>query len=196
MPLGFQTKSHGTVAFGFFNIESDMLLLENLFLFSDRFCEYIIDITRLTKLLNHESHWEVYHIVDRADVGDLMGAIHGLRYSGFIGEVYREYPFPQDPGLFKQNPEGSDTREVILGIIQKFAQPVRIRFLIDSADKSVTIGDYVFSWPIFKDLIHYVWLGGYPRWKDGKRPGFVMEMKDRIQACGSGLFQDIRFEED
>ena len=83
-----------------------------------------------------------------------------------------------------------------MGIIQKFAQPVRIRFSIDSAEKSATIGDYVFSWPIFKDLIHYVWLGGYPRWKDGKRPGFVMEMKERIQVCGSGLFQDIRFEED
>jgi len=28
MPLAFESLSHGTIAFGFFNIESDMLLLE------------------------------------------------------------------------------------------------------------------------------------------------------------------------
>ena len=28
MPLTFDTISHGAIAFGFFNIESDMLLLE------------------------------------------------------------------------------------------------------------------------------------------------------------------------
>jgi hypothetical protein len=28
MPLAFESISHGTIAFGFFNIDSDMLLLE------------------------------------------------------------------------------------------------------------------------------------------------------------------------
>ena len=28
MPLAFESLSHGTIAFGFFNIDSDMLLLE------------------------------------------------------------------------------------------------------------------------------------------------------------------------
>jgi hypothetical protein len=32
MPLAFDTLSHGKIAFGFFNIESDMLLLEQYFL--------------------------------------------------------------------------------------------------------------------------------------------------------------------
>lgn len=32
MPLAFDTLSHGTIAFGFFNIDSDMLLLEQYFL--------------------------------------------------------------------------------------------------------------------------------------------------------------------
>ncbi len=31
MPLSFRSENHGNIAFGFFNIESDMLLLENYF---------------------------------------------------------------------------------------------------------------------------------------------------------------------
>lgn len=41
MPLPFDSLSHGTVAFGFFDIDSDMLLLEECFLFATEFCEYI-----------------------------------------------------------------------------------------------------------------------------------------------------------
>ncbi|MBC8441147.1 MAG: hypothetical protein H8D87_15855 [Deltaproteobacteria bacterium] len=37
MPLSFTSKSHGNIAFGFFNIESDMLLLEKYFFFADGF---------------------------------------------------------------------------------------------------------------------------------------------------------------
>ena len=33
MPLTFDSLSHGKVAFGFFNIESDMLLLDHYFFF-------------------------------------------------------------------------------------------------------------------------------------------------------------------
>jgi hypothetical protein len=35
MPLAFESLSHGTIAFGFFNIESDMLLLDRYFLFAE-----------------------------------------------------------------------------------------------------------------------------------------------------------------
>ena len=41
MPLSFKSESHGDIAFGFFNIESDMLLLENYFFFADKFCEWM-----------------------------------------------------------------------------------------------------------------------------------------------------------
>jgi hypothetical protein len=30
MPLAFESINHGTIAFGFFNIESDMLLLDKI----------------------------------------------------------------------------------------------------------------------------------------------------------------------
>jgi hypothetical protein len=35
MPLAFESLSHGIIAFGFFNIESDMLILDRYFLFAD-----------------------------------------------------------------------------------------------------------------------------------------------------------------
>jgi len=38
MPLTFESLSHGTIAFGFFNIESDMLLCDRYFLFADDLC--------------------------------------------------------------------------------------------------------------------------------------------------------------
>ncbi len=45
MPLEFQSLSHGPIAFGFFNIESDMLLLEHYFFFASEFCKYISDLS-------------------------------------------------------------------------------------------------------------------------------------------------------
>ncbi len=44
MPLAFDSLSHGIVAFGFFNIESDMLILEQYFFFATEFCDYITRI--------------------------------------------------------------------------------------------------------------------------------------------------------
>ena len=41
MPLAFESLSHGTVAFGFFNIESDMLLLDRYFFFAGDFCDCV-----------------------------------------------------------------------------------------------------------------------------------------------------------
>ena len=46
MPIAFNSLSHGKVAFGFFNIESDMLLLEHDFFFSTVFCEHMSRIAR------------------------------------------------------------------------------------------------------------------------------------------------------
>ncbi len=50
MPLSFRSESHGDIAFGFFNIESDMLLLENFFFFADVFCKKMIEISREDEL--------------------------------------------------------------------------------------------------------------------------------------------------
>ncbi len=47
MPLEFNSLSHGTVAFGFFNIKSDLLLLDTYILFSSECCQQISGLAAL-----------------------------------------------------------------------------------------------------------------------------------------------------
>ncbi len=59
MPLAFESLSHGTIAFGFFNIDSDMLLLEQYFLFGSEFCQHVGDMAENFDEDQFESHWPV-----------------------------------------------------------------------------------------------------------------------------------------
>ena len=191
MPLAFESISHGTIAFGFFNIDSDMLLLDRYFLFSTEFCRYIEEIAACGPREPKRMPWHVYHIPDPERIGDLMGAIHGVRFVGFIGEVYKRYPFPEREADFKQKPEGTRTREVVEEIIQKYAGPTEALFTMDEAQNEAAIGGYRFSKGQFQALIQYVWQGGYPRWKDEQRPDYVLAMKDRIHASSCSLLQGL-----
>ena len=103
MPLAFESLSHGTIAFGFFNIESDMLLMDQYFFFVDDFCSNVEKIAAAPFDRAYEEIWQIYQISDPHQIGDLNGAIHGVRYVGFLGEVYRRFPFPEKPEDFKQN---------------------------------------------------------------------------------------------
>lgn len=191
MPLAFESISHGTIAFGFFNIDSDMLLLDRYFFFSTAFCEHIVDIAACEPNESKQLPWQVYHIPDPERIGDLMGAIHGVHFSGFIGEVYKKYPFPQTETGFKQKPEGTRTQDIVKAIIGKYGKPTEIIFTMDESQNEVAIGPYRFSRSSFQALIHYVWQGGYPRWKDEQPPDYVLAMKDRILASGCPLFQGL-----
>ena len=113
MPLGFSSINRGVIAFGFFNIETDLLLMEQTFLFASDFSRYMSQLASYTGDFSHETHWEVYYIQRREDVGDMTGAIHGIQYSGFIGDVYRHFPFPKRMEDFKQKPEGFRSRSDI-----------------------------------------------------------------------------------
>ncbi len=42
MPLLFQSLSHGEIPFGFFNIETDMILLNNYFIFASDMADNVI----------------------------------------------------------------------------------------------------------------------------------------------------------
>src|SRR5512137_1630717 len=96
MPLAFESTNRGEFAFGFFNVRSDMLLLDNRFFFATDFCAFLIDLAGRGEDVI-EAEWSAW-IVDRPeDVGDLMGAIRGRRFTGFIGDTYRRYPFPAAP---------------------------------------------------------------------------------------------------
>jgi len=195
VPLAFNTLNHGSVAFGFFNIDSDMLLLDRYFIFATEFCEYIssLDERHGKKALNIS--WHVYYIEDPEDIGDLMGAIHGVHYQGFIGEIYRQFPFPRRPEDFKQRPEGSKNRAIVEDLITRYAGHIKIPFTVDNKAQTIGIGIFKFSRTSFHELIKYVWRGGYPRWQDEVRPAYVLDMKKKIEQHKDVLFDGIYFED-
>jgi hypothetical protein len=192
MPLSFNSTSHGSIAFGFFNIDSDMLLLNNYFLFATDFCEHISKMANCGNKNNYESTWNVWYITDPNQIGDLMGAIYGIRHTGFIGELYQRFPFPENPADFKQKPEGNNTQDVVKTMIQTYATSIEIPFKF-TKEQSIKIGDYEFDRDAFFELIKYVWQGGYPRWRDELRPDYVIEMKNTIQLNNHNFFEDIVF---
>ena len=193
MPLAFDSLSHGSIAFGFFNIDSDMLLLDRYFFFSTDFCEHISSIVESDEEGSFKTSWQVYYIDNPEDIGDLMGAIHGIHYQGFIGELYRRFPFPERPEDFKQKPEGVKTRAIVEDMIAKYAEYIEIPFITDKEAQAVEIGAYRFSRPSFHELIKYVWRGGYPRWKDEVKPDYVLAMKREIEQKKTGLFEGLFF---
>jgi len=191
MPLAFDSLSHGSVAFGFFNIESDMLLCDRYFLFADEFCKYAADIAATADRQTVQIIWQVQFIRTAEAVGDLMGAIHGVRYTGFIGELYRNFPFPREAQDFKQNPQGFQTQSQVSEIIAKYAEPIEIHVNVENATGEIQVGNYRFSSTQFQELVNYVWRGGMPRWKDEIRPDYVSIMRHKIMRNCKGIFDGI-----
>ena len=194
MPLAFESISHGTIAFGFFNIDSDMLLLDRYFFFATEFSKYISGMAESDKDGACETRWQAYHIADPEDIGDLMGAIHAIRHTGFIGETYRQFPFPVNPDDFKQKPEGHMNRKIVESMIEKYAETCRINVAFDEKVQEISIGAYRFTRAVFHQLLNYVWRGGYPRWQDEIRPDYVMDMKKAVEKSDNSLFAGIVFE--
>ncbi len=190
MPLSFRSTNHGNIAFGFFNIESDMLLLEKYFFFADRFCGWMIELAQQRDEDYTALECPVFHISDPHDIGDLMGAIHGMQFTGFIGNLYQRFPFPKDPGEFKQSPKGFLTRELVTLEIEKFAKRKEIPIGFSKEGK-FHMGSYDFDPDVFGELIRYVWQGGYPRWKDEVRPPYVLQMKSQITMSQNRFFKGV-----
>ena len=186
MPLAFQSLSHGEISFGFFNIETDLILLNRYFFFAADFCE---DISRMAAQDQGrlEASWSVY-ILEEKDIGNLMGAIGDIDLRGFIGDVYKLFPFPPEQSAFKQNPEGYKTRDIIEKTVLRYSAPSRIPITGAATGATISIGDYVFAGDWFGELLKYVWVGGYPRWKDGVRPSYVVAMKDTVEKSTHPLF--------
>ena len=194
MPLAFESLSHGSIAFGFFNIESDMLLCDRYFIFADEFCKYVEDIAENTSGQTYQTTWKV-QIIQTADaIGDLMGAIHGIRYTGFIGALYRCFPFPPEAQDFKQNPQGFKTQSQVSKLISTYAKPLEIHVSVENAGREIHVGEYRFSRIQFQELIGYVWRGGYPRWKDDIRPAYVSTMRDKVMRDCEGIFEGINIQ--
>ncbi|MCP4372084.1 MAG: hypothetical protein GY797_28790 [Deltaproteobacteria bacterium] len=195
MPLAFNSLSHGTIAFGFFNIESDMLLCDRYFFFATDFCSTIGNLAKSAGGETYQALWQVYFIEMPEDIGDLAGAIQGNHFSGFIGELYTCFPFPKNPEGFKQNPEGFQTQTKVSEIIERYARPREISFEVSSKGREIKMGVYRFNRDQFQKLILYVWRGGYPRWNDEIRPTYVEQMRDNILQNCKGVFENIIFED-
>ena len=194
MPLEFQSLSHGPIAFGFFNIESDMLLLDRYFLFADEFCNHISALATESRDGSSETKWSIYYIERGEDIGNLMGAIHGMVFQGFIGEVYKLFPFPQEQAGFKQKPDGFKNRTTVETLIQRYAKMINISVVVDKNRETIAIGDYAFTRSSFQELVKYVWRGGYPRWKDEVRPDYVLAIKEPIEQSKELLFDGLQLE--
>ncbi len=189
MPLAFESITHGVVPFGYFNVDTDLLLLQQLIFNTDRFCEAI------GKLNEHDTTTvkDAYLIPDPLSMGNVMGAIHGYDRSGFIGAVYERFPFPTDPAAFRQHPDGAVHRETVIEELRRWGQPHALEVRADP-DGTVRFGEIRFERRWFKELVAYVWRGGYPRWLDERRPPAVEELRERLQASACPLFEGQRWE--
>jgi hypothetical protein len=192
MPLAFNTLSHGTVSFGFFNIETDMLLLENHFFFADRFAG-AVEALASAGGRDFSASWECYVIEKKEQVGDLTGAIHGIRHTGFLGALYRRFPFPSSPEAFRQKSKGRAEPNVVIEILGPFSKKSSMTLETNRQGTVAAIGPYLFERSAFQELILYVWRGGYPTWGEGERPLYVLRMKDAVKACGRGILEGISF---
>ncbi len=171
MPLPFTSMSHGTIPFGFFNINTDMLLLDRYAFFSTEFCNLI------EKILTSDSdrcNWEVFRFNGRNSIGDLHEAIAGKVHEGFIGSVYNLFPFPKDLELFKQSTYGYKTQKVILPLIKRYAQ--RNEIVVRLGPEIFSLGAYKFNIQVFNKLLNYVISGGYPRWENETIPDYVKKI--------------------
>ncbi len=190
MPLAFNSLSHGEIAFGFFNIETDMLILDRYFFFASDFCRGMEEIAKARGGTPIERQWSIYAL-EQTDIGSLMGAIHGIELRGFIGDVYRVFPFPADVKAFAQNPEGHKTQQAIKEIVERYQGLSTIAVITDGSGTTIEIGDYMFSREEFHSLLQYVWVGGYPYWKMGRRPEYVLRMKEEIETSKHPLFDGV-----
>lgn len=189
MPLNFDTLSHDTIPIGFFNIDSDMLLINNYFIFTSELCPAIGIWANGEDSLNTKI--DFYIIEEQKDIGNLMGAIRGVIFTGFIGEVYKLFPFPKKREDFKQKPQGYKTQEQVEAIIQKFGKKEKINIVISKSEETIAIGEYVFDRSQFHEVISYIWRGGMPMWKDEKPPKYVKDMMKAVINSKHWLFEPL-----
>jgi hypothetical protein len=191
MPLAFNSTTHSQIAFGFFNIHSDMLLLQNLFFFATDFCRWMEELALDESSKEIEASWSMWVIDKAEDAGDLMGAIHGVRHVGFIGDTYLKYPFPKVEADFRQSPEGNSTQPEFKAMIEKYARLEAVHFTAEPQSAKVSIGEFGFEAAVFRELIRYVWRGGYPRWRNEERPNYVLRMKELLEKSSNWLVTGI-----
>jgi hypothetical protein len=191
VPLTFTSLSHGSIAFGFFHIETQMLLMENRFFWAEAFCNSLSLLSQSEPDTATRTSFSGYCMSSERQAGDLMAAIHGVRYTGFFGDLYRRCPFPKDPQPFKQKPIGQFSGAMVAKRILRYGSPCEIEMVVSAAGGEAAIGLYRFDRTEFQELIRYVWRGGYPRWQNEHRPGYVVRMQKAVESSRHALFKGI-----
>jgi hypothetical protein len=183
MPLAFSSLSHGTIAFGFYNIETDALLLDRLFFYCTDFCRAVCELERSPRSPEPRVEMPGYVFDEPSRIGDLMGAIRGTRHVGYLGEVYRLWPFPTEAEDFRQRVSGEANRAISEDLLRRWASPQAIALCTSPGEGRYRIGPYEFSERVYGDLLAYVWRGGHPTWEgleEGRRPECVKELSRTV----------------
>jgi len=69
------------------------------------------------------------------------------------------------------------TQDEIRQMILAFGSPFELVLHQDTGKEQFSLGHYVFSQQNFQRLIHYVIMGGFPKWLDGIAPDYVIKMQ-------------------
>jgi len=189
MPLGHTSLSHGVVVFGFFNVKCDCLLLNNHFFFASDFCYWVTGWAQEGPPA--EGFQDVYVIENPVDIGNRRWGELGCRHHGFLSDVYELLPFPDDPEDFRQQPEGGRVRREVEPILQKWATATQMPVRFDREQGHISLGEFVFDRPGFRELLLYVWRGGLPTWRDSVRPQYVTDMAHALQCSTHWPFQGM-----
>ena len=130
MPLAFDSLSHGKIAFGFFNIETDLLLLNRYFFFASDFCRCLVEAGSLS----HEGDCGIgldgiVRLEEdqdrRSDGGDSRGGFPGIYRRGLS-----PLSLSAGPRRLQAKPEGFQTRSVLEPILTDYgrAEDIPVRF--------------------------------------------------------------------
>lgn len=183
MPLAFPSLNHGTIVFGFYNIETDSLLLEEQVFFCTDFC---VAARTLADGGNAKAVMPGHVFAEPKAMGDLMGAIRGERHLGYLGDIYRLWPFPARPEDFRQKLDGHLRRTMTEEVLDRHAVRVPIVMERNMAEE-VLIGSYIFSTEQFLALVRYVRRGGHPTWDGFAERGACPEhVRELALAYGLG----------
>jgi hypothetical protein len=188
MPLAFQSLNRGTVAFGFFHIETDLVLLERRVFWCRQLCELFSDLAATgpdRELWARLPGWEP------AKLGDLHGAIAGVSHAGLIGELYRRWPFPADPAGFRQRAAGAAPREEVEAILAAHGRPVEWEVVAPRGGEALEVDGTAFDAAGVRALAAYVWRGGMPGWQEGRRPDYLWEAAEAWRAAANPLLAGL-----
>lgn len=189
MPLAFNSASHGQVAFGFFHIETDLLLLDRLFFWAADFCGLMARLAQGHGALS--ASLPGFTVSEPHNLGDLHGAIAGRDLHGFIGSLYGLSPFPPQRAAFRQNPTPALPAQVVANQMARFGQAIEIPVTADPSAGRLAIGEYRFDQAGAAALVDYVWRGGMPGWLDCRRPAYVLALALAIEQHPSPWFSGL-----